>query len=369
MVAAVAVALGAPVSQDPASATSSTLAGGAEALRAQRSELLAGRLYLGVEPPELRAAQWSVWPASPAGEDPEEAARRSDAIAAAEAALAAVESGEDFGAVARRTMGGRAHELGSYATGMLPSALDRWLFAADEGAVSPPLDLERAGVGPCVVLLRRVPAHVGARTILLRGEDRAARSVAVVTRLRAGESFAALARELSDDEATREAGGALAVFQRGQDDKLLKAACFDLDIDSWAGPIESPLGSHFVQRVDPASLPPSVLRERTCVRLRALSIAYVGIERAPVGRTREEAFTLAAALATRLEAGESLAALAREHNDDLDGVARAGDLGWVFRVDPRRPAWLATVVTRPVGWTSPHPIHTPRGYVLVCREE
>jgi parvulin-like peptidyl-prolyl isomerase len=105
------------------------------------------------------------------------------------------------------------------------------------------------------------------------------------------------------------------------------------------------------------------------VRLRALVICHAGVEGAPVARTREEAFVMAESLAKRVAAGESLEALAREHDEDPGGRDRAGDLGWVYRGDPRRPEWTELVIARPVGWVTPAPITTPRGYALVAREE
>lgn len=333
---------------------------------ALQASLLAPPLYLAPAPPELRAVQYMVFPhVGVEGLPPGVELTRDEALAAAQQLLGAIgEQGASFPDLAKRVMGGRSIELGSYAEGMLPPAMDTWLFAADELAVSDPLDTPYG-----VTLLRRVPTWAGARTILLTGADAEARANVVMRRLQAGEPFADVARETTDDLEARERGGATLIFQRGASDKLLKAACFDMEVGVWRGPITSPLGLHFVQHVDPKSLEGLAPYERTCVRLRALVVSHVDVEGAPVARTREEAFALAESLAKRLVAGESLAALAREHDDDPGGRARGGDLGWVYRSDPRRPEWTDLVLSRPVGWVTPTPFVTPRGYVLVAREE
>ncbi|MEZ6018056.1 MAG: peptidylprolyl isomerase [Planctomycetota bacterium] len=327
--------------------------------------LLKGPLYLGAEPPELRALQFMAFPhVGVEGLPPGVDMTREAALGAAQQILAAIhEQGASFPDIGRRVMRGRSLELGSFAQGMLPPAMDAWLFASEVDAISAPLDTPFG-----VALLRRVPAWAGARTILLTGEGAEQRSLEVMRLLQAGEPFAEVAQRFSDDVEARERGGATMIYQRGASDKLLKGACFDMEPGVWRGPMESPLGYHFVLRVTPESLEGLAPRERTCVRLRALVVAHVEVPGSPAVRTREEAFTLAMALAQRLGAGEPLASLARELNDDPGGVERAGDLGWVFRSDPRRPEWTEQALTRPVGWVSPQPLVTPTGYVLVARD-
>jgi len=335
-------------------------------LALQATPLLVHPLYLDAEPPELRAVQYMAFPhVGIEGLPPGVELTREEALGAAEQLLAAIrEKGASFQDLARRIMRGRSIELGSFAAGMLPPALDEWLCAAEIDAVSGPLDSPFG-----VTLLRRVPAWAGARTILLTGADAPVVALEVTRRLQAGEPFADVARKYTLDLEARERGGATAIFQRGASDKLLKAACFDMEEGVWRGPIESPLGLHFLQRVAPESIADVTPYERTCIRLRALVIAHDGVPGAPELRTREAAFALASALAVRLQSGEDLAALAAEHDEDTGGRVRRGDLGWVFRSDPRRPDWTETLLARPVGWCTPAPLATPSGYVLARREQ
>jgi len=95
--------------------------------------------------------------------------------------------------------------------------------------------------------------HVRHILIEASGDDReAARAEAtrVRERLDAGEDFAALAAELSDDAGTRNAGGDLGWYVRGVlDDGPLDEALFAMTVGAVAGPVESEFGFH-VLRLD-----------------------------------------------------------------------------------------------------------------------
>ena len=92
-------------------------------------------------------------------------------------------------------------------------------------------------------------------------------------RLTAAEDFGALAKELSDDAESAAREGRLSVFERGPRDVLLKAAAFELELGKWAGPIESPVGSHFLLREDPAGYD-AALWESNFARLRTILIRH-----------------------------------------------------------------------------------------------
>jgi len=80
----------------------------------------------------------------------------------------------------------------------------------------------------------------------------------VLARINAGESFAELAREFSDDAGTANQGGSLGVSTRSQDTGGLGAAIFAIEEGQVDGPIRTDFGYHIVRldRVLPqASLP------------------------------------------------------------------------------------------------------------------
>jgi peptidyl-prolyl cis-trans isomerase C len=101
----------------------------------------------------------------------------------------------------------------------------------------------------------RQPERVKMRHILIQvpagasEEDRALarrRAEEVLARAKAGEDFAALAREHSDD-GTREQGGELPWIQRGQTLPAFEQAAFALESGGLSDVVETPLGFHILQ--------------------------------------------------------------------------------------------------------------------------
>lgn len=86
-----------------------------------------------------------------------------------------------------------------------------------------------------------------ARHILFTGDDAEQRAEAALTRLNAGEDFAALAMELSDDPGTQEAGGDLGWVARGLLVGPFEDTLFDMDVGSVAGPVETTFGYHLIK--------------------------------------------------------------------------------------------------------------------------
>lgn len=72
----------------------------------------------------------------------------------------------------------------------------------------------------------------------------------VLTRVRAGEDFAALARQYSQDAGTAQNGGDLDWFERGQMVKPFDDAAFSLDPGEVSGIVESPFGLHIIKVED-----------------------------------------------------------------------------------------------------------------------
>lgn len=79
-------------------------------------------------------------------------------------------------------------------------------------------------------------------------EDARRKAAAAAARIRAGEDFAKLAEELSDDPGSAARGGDLGFFGRGQLDPDFEEAAFALEEDELSGPVKSVFGYHVVKR-------------------------------------------------------------------------------------------------------------------------
>lgn len=100
------------------------------------------------------------------------------------------------------------------------------------------------------------PERVRARHVLVKLEEDASeaeeevareRAAAIRARLRDGADFAELARAESDDAGTREQGGDLGFFERGQMVAPFEEAAFALEPGVLSEPVRSPFGFHVIR--------------------------------------------------------------------------------------------------------------------------
>ncbi|MCA9491555.1 MAG: peptidylprolyl isomerase [Myxococcales bacterium] len=169
------------------------------------------------------------------------------------------EGGEPFEDVAREASDGveapRGGRLGTWLAGTMVPAFEEAVAAVPVGGVTKPF---RTPFGWHVV--RRDPieeAHLrhvlvswsGAwRSPATRTKDEArARIEDALRRLDAGEPFATVARELSDDP-TAQVGGDLGVVGRGQLVPAVEDAGFALEPGAHSAVVESPYGFHVIWR-------------------------------------------------------------------------------------------------------------------------
>ncbi len=148
----------------------------------------------------------------------------------------------------------------------------------------------------------RQPEEVRARHILFTGQDAAEQARAALERLRAGEDFAALARELSTDPATREAGGDLGFFPRGRMLLAFEQAAFSLEPGAHSEPVETERGVHLIR-----------LEARRGGVGKTLADVRDELARSLLeeDRARQAAQQAAEGLLARLRAGEAFAVAAR----------------------------------------------------------
>lgn len=181
-------------------------------------------------------------------------------------------------------------------------------------------------------------------------------------------NFAAVARELSEDIATRELGGALGSRNAAEFLKTPEVldAVAALRPDEVSRVVETQYGFHILQVKPP-------LDEQTLSGARILIahdqapwLRVFLARRALPARSREEAFRLAQSLYERAKGGEPLDKLAREYSDHREAV-RGGDFGaWSTREATPIPREMEILAALDVGEIH-SPIDTPFGVAVLQR--
>jgi parvulin-like peptidyl-prolyl isomerase len=80
--------------------------------------------------------------------------------------------------------------------------------------------------------------------------ERETRAKELLARAKAGEDFATLARQLSDDAATRQDGGDLGFFGRDMLPKPIEELVFAMAVGEIRGPVRADRGFHVIRLVD-----------------------------------------------------------------------------------------------------------------------
>ena len=189
-----------------------------------------------------------------------------------------------------------------------------------DGDIDRALDQRRAEAASGVQLnlaqiLVVVPKGASAELIA----QRQARAELALARVRAGEDFAKVARELSED-ANREAGGELGLRPSDRLPDLFVAAVKDLAVGQvTAQPVRSAAGFHILKLVDRQADDPYKV---TQTHARHILLRVSGPAQAPQVVRRLEA------LRTEIERGtRKFDDVAREVSED-GSAAAGGDLGW-----------------------------------------
>jgi len=138
----------------------------------------------------------------------------------------------------------------------------------------------------------------------------------ILTRLKAGESFASLAKELSGDPGSAAQGGELGWFERGVMDPAFEKAVFAMKPGEVKGPVRSAFGLHIIQL--------EAVRPGEAVDLASVKDKVLAAVRAAKG---ERMF---------YDESDGLANLSYEHPDTLEPAAKALGLkvqesGWLQR--------------------------------------
>ncbi|MEM7307372.1 MAG: peptidylprolyl isomerase [Planctomycetota bacterium] len=283
--------------------------------------------------------------------------------------VALLRSGEDFGKLAieysAAKNAGLGAVLGTFPPGLLAPRMDEFLYAAEIGEVSEPIATANG-----VHVLQRIESFAATLHIHIRGKsDESKQKIeTLLERARAGEDFAELAHQHSQDKYSADRGGQFTIFERGPKDRLLKEAAFSARVGEVVGPIASPVGFHLIKRVPIEGHDPALF-EDSQVRIRAILISHdnTALGGITAKRNQVEARQLADDLHARIVAGEDMEQLARQINDDLGGLERGGDIGWVHRHNPRSSSFLDRCFQAEPGELL-DPILTNLGWVILRRE-
>ncbi|HEU4428548.1 MAG TPA: peptidylprolyl isomerase, partial [Myxococcota bacterium] len=156
------------------------------------------------------------------------------------------------------------------------------------------------------------PEQVRARHILIAlpaGADEASRAaareklLAAKKRIDAGEDFAAVAQEVSEDAGTKSAGGDLGFFKRGAMVKEFEDAAFSLEPGQLSEPVQTQFGLHLIrveEKKAASELPYSEASARVAQELARIDAA------AAVAKSDADA------IAAQVDAGKSLEDATRE---------------------------------------------------------
>lgn len=132
-------------------------------------------------------------------------------------------------------------------------------------------------------------------------------------RLKAGESFSAVARELSEDIGTREQGGDLGWLDSSELEERLAQVTAGLKPGEVSAPFQVPLGVEVLRLVE---------RDGERVHLQHIRVVLAVSE-----ETRRWLRERAEEVQKQAAAGKDFGALADQYSDDRDSAAKGGNLG------------------------------------------
>jgi len=201
-----------------------------------------------------------------------------------------IQDGEAFTAVARELSDDESASNNGGRVGFVKALFPEGLYALETAAYNQPVGAlskpirTRSGYHILKVHKRR-PARgeIEAAHILLRteGKDPAAVKERIDSLYRAlenGAEFAALARQYSEDRATRSRGGYLGFFGINLYAEAFEDAAFALEKDSaYSQPVQTKFGWHLIQRISKRNVQPYELEKR---RLKTRIQKYPRFERA-----------------------------------------------------------------------------------------
>ncbi len=134
-------------------------------------------------------------------------------------------------------------------------------------------------------------------------------------RIEAGEEFGDIARELSDDPGTRDNGGDLGWFKRGQLDAQFEGVVYALEPGQVSEPFQTVHGVELVRLIEKDEVEDRVHAQHILILLRATQTDL------------DRARSTAARVLQLARSGVDMATLAEKYSDDDNSKTKGGDLG------------------------------------------
>lgn len=190
-----------------------------------------------------------------------------------------------------------------------------------------------------------------------------ARILDIQRRLAAGEKFAKLAAELSDDTGSARAGGDLGFFVRGSMEPALEQAAFGQPLGRVGEPIRTPYGWHLLEAIERDTLQTAAGRDSLDEDGQAIPEAHARhiLVRVPTTEAdRERARALAARVRAELVNGMDFGTMVRRYSKYPGPAGPDGDIGFIS-LGTLMPAIRAGLDSLEVGQVS-EPLENQAGF-------
>ncbi len=164
--------------------------------------------------------------------------------------------------------------------------------------------------------------------------DAVGRAAALAARKRivAGEKFAKVTAELSDDTGTAHSGGDLGFFTRGTTVPEFEQVAFSLKVGVVSEPVRTPFGWHLIEVLERDTLKTRTHRDSLDAQGQPLQEAHVRhllIRVEPTQADADRYERMIHDIRDRAERGEDFGALAKRYSRYAGPQSEGGEIGWV----------------------------------------
>lgn len=151
-------------------------------------------------------------------------------------------------------------------------------------------------------------------------------------RIQAGEKFAKIAAEASDDDGTAKSGGDLSFIRRGEMPPAIEDAAFSLRDGEMSAPVRSPYGWHLVQAIERDTVRGPDGKDSLDVAgapIVEVHARHIMIKVEVTQKDIDRAVALAQTVRAKAAKGGDFAALVKQYSEYKGQVTPDGDLGFL----------------------------------------